>query len=156
MSDTDDYLAIRRLQDRYADVITRRAFDELHDLFLPDASIVVDMRSGGEPFRFDGPGALGEFLGPAMGRFGFFVFVILNALVDVAPNGDADGATGRMYISELRTEGTDGPRVDSYGVYHDRYVRTAAGWRFADRRYHSLGRLGADGRSEIFPFPTDV
>jgi hypothetical protein len=39
-------------------------------------------------------------------------------------------------------------------MYHDRYRRTADGWRFADRRYHSLARLGEDGTSEVFPFPS--
>ena len=38
--------------------------------------------------------------------------------------------------------------------YQDRYRRTPEGWRFADRRYHSLARLGEDGTSEVFPFPS--
>jgi hypothetical protein len=152
---TDDYVAIRRLQDAYADTITRRAFADLERLFLGDAPIVVDLRAG-EPLRFEGPTALGEFLVPAMARFGFFQFVILNAVVELGVDGDPDRASGRMFMSELRTDGMDGPRIDSYGVYHDRYCRTAEGWRFAARRYHSLARLGADGTSEVFPFPDVV
>lgn len=152
---TGDYVAIRRLQDAYADAITRRAFEELPDLFLPDATIVVDMRSA-EPVRFDGPVVLGEFISGAMERFEFFLFVILNAVVDVGADGDPDAATGRMFMSELRTDREHGRRIDSYGVYHDRYRRTPEGWRFADRRYHSIARLGEDGTSEVFPFPADL
>jgi ketosteroid isomerase-like protein len=152
VSTTEDYVAIRRLQDAYADAITRRAFDELPNLFLPDATIVVDMRTA-DPLRFDGPVALGGFISGAMERFEFFVFVILNAVVAVGADGDPDAATGRMVISELRTDREHGRRIDSYGVYHDRYRRTTDGWRFAARRYHSLARLGEDGTSEVFPFP---
>jgi hypothetical protein len=153
IAETVDYVAIRRLQDAYADTITRRAFGELPSLFVPDAPIVVDMR-GGEPFVFDGPVALGEFISGAMERFEFFVFVILNAVVEVGADGDPDAATGRMVISELRTDREHGRRIDSYGVYQDRYRRTTDGWRFAARRYHSLARLTEDGTSEVFPFPS--
>jgi hypothetical protein len=35
-TETDDVVALWRLQARYADVITRRAWPELGDLFRPD------------------------------------------------------------------------------------------------------------------------
>ena len=39
---TDDVVALGRLQTRYADVISRRAFPELIDLFRPDAVVTID------------------------------------------------------------------------------------------------------------------
>lgn len=47
---------------------------------------------------------------------------------------DGDTATGRAYIHELvRT--VDGRQEMNFAVYHDRYQRTAEGWRFAERVY---------------------
>ena len=39
---TDHVVALWRLQSRYADVVTRRAWPELHDLFLPDTPVHID------------------------------------------------------------------------------------------------------------------
>ncbi|GAA5130749.1 nuclear transport factor 2 family protein [Pseudonocardia adelaidensis] len=47
---------------------------------------------------------------------------------------DGDTATGRAYIQEIgRTR--DGRQGLNFAVYHDRYRRTADGWRFAERVY---------------------
>jgi hypothetical protein len=154
VAETVDYVAIRRLQDRYADVVTRNAWPELGDLFLPDAPIEVDLRAG-DPMRFTGPTALGEFIAPAIEQFGFFQFVILNSVVDLAPDGDADTATGRMYMSELRTDRDTGAWVTSYGLYRDRYARHDGGWRFAQRRYCSLARTDTAGATEWFAIPQE-
>jgi hypothetical protein len=54
LTETVDYVAIRRLQSAYADVCTRRAWAEFDGLFLPDALVEVDTRVG-EPLRFVGP-----------------------------------------------------------------------------------------------------
>lgn len=37
---------IRRLQHAYADVVNRRAWPELGDLFLDDAVVTIDTRAG--------------------------------------------------------------------------------------------------------------
>jgi hypothetical protein len=151
---TIDYVAIRRLQDAYADVVTRRAWPELDELFLPDAVVEVDTRTN-EPLRFEGPGALGSFIGGAIERFDFFEFVILNARVAIAPDGDADSAAARVYMCELRTDRESGQWINAFGVYHDRYRRRDGRWWFEHRQYHSLGRDAEDGtgRVEAFEFP---
>ena len=47
---------------------------------------------------------------------------------------DGDTASGRAYISELlRFRG--GRSELNYAIYHDRYRRTADGWKFAERVY---------------------
>jgi hypothetical protein len=47
---------------------------------------------------------------------------------------DGDTATGRAYIQEIfRTR--DGRQGLNYAIYHDRYQRTADGWKFAERVY---------------------
>lgn len=47
-------------------------------------------------------------------------------------NGDT--ASGRTYLHELARL-RDGREGVNYGIYHDRYQRTADGWRFAERVY---------------------
>jgi hypothetical protein len=150
--ETDDYVALRRLQNAYADVVTRRAWPELRDLFLPDALIEVDSR-GGAVLRFEGPDQLGDFIGTSLERFDFFEFVILNTRIELGVAGDDDRADGRMYMCELRTDRDDGRWTIAFGVYHDRYARDDDRWRFAHRRYHTLGRTGATRDLDAFAFP---
>ena len=56
-----DVLAIQRLQARYGDVVTRRAWGELDDLFVTAAPIELDLRRG-EPLHLVGAAALGEMV----------------------------------------------------------------------------------------------
>jgi hypothetical protein len=151
-SETDHYVAIRRLQSAYADVVTRRAWPELSELFLPDALVEVDTRHG-EVVRFERPEALADFIGDALERFDFFEFVILNTRIEVGAGGDADRADGRMYMCELRTDRDTGRWNNAFGVYHDRYERRDRRWWFAHRRYHTLGRTGEERDLDVFEFP---
>jgi SnoaL-like domain len=152
---TDDYVAIQRLQSTYADVVTRRAWPELEQLFLPDAPVEIDTRRA-DVLRFDGPAALGRFIAEALEQFDFFEFVPLNTRVELAADGDADRADGRMYISELRTDADTGRWNNTFGVYHDRYQRHDGRWWFAHRRYHTLGRTGPERDLDTFPFPHEL
>jgi hypothetical protein len=143
---------VRRLQHAYADVVNRRAWPELGRLFTPDAPVLIDRRVG-EPLRLVGSGAVGEFIAAAIAQFEFFEFVILNAHI-AFPRGPLDGeASGRMCMCELRQHRESGRMTTAFGLYHDRYLLDDEGWRFAERRYHSLARHGAD--LEAFALPTD-
>jgi len=151
-SETEDRVALQDLLAAYADVINRRAFDELDDLFLPDCEIVVDTRRG-TPQTFVGGPALGAFVGAAIERFDFFQFVILSARVWV---DGGDDATGRLYMCEVRHDRATRERSQAFGVYHDRFRRARDRWWFAGRQYHSLARTAADGGPglDVFEFPS--
>ena len=41
-----DFIAIQRLQASYADIVTRREWSELEQIFLPDATVTIDMLEG--------------------------------------------------------------------------------------------------------------
>ena len=141
---------IRRLQHAYADVVNRRAWTELAELFRADATITIDRRTG-PPLQLVGPGALGTFIGTAIEQFEFFEFVVLNAHI-VFPDGPTAGtATGRMFMCELRQGGETGQWTNAFGLYHDRYVLDSGRWWFAEREYHSLARTGRD--LDTFPLP---
>lgn len=148
--ETVDYIAVRRVQDAYADIVTRRAWDELAEVFRPDAVVRVDKRAG-DPLVLRGPGEVGDFIAGAIAGFSFFEFVILGARVEIAPGGDPDAAGARMYMSELRQDARDGHWSTVYGVYHDRYVRHEGRWWFAQRRYSSLARTAP--AMDVFAFP---
>jgi hypothetical protein len=149
VQETVDYIAIRRLQDAYADVVTRRAWAELDELFRPDAEVVVDTRDR-EPRTLVGPDGIGTFIDTAIARFDRFQFVVLGTRVDLG-GSDPDRATARLYMCELRQSADEGHESIAYGVYHDDYVRHDGRWWFARRRYHSLARTAPD--LTVFPFP---
>ncbi|HEX3901074.1 MAG TPA: nuclear transport factor 2 family protein [Mycobacteriales bacterium] len=157
MDDLADYLAVRRLQDAYADVVSRRAWGELDRLFLSDVTVVVD--TVGAPARtFDGPAEFAAFVGPATDRFDHFQFVILNSVVEV----DGDTATSRIFMSEIRhhveprspEDGAEDVWSTAYGMYQDRYRRLDGQWWFAERHYRSLARTGP--QAGIFGLPPDL
>jgi hypothetical protein len=131
-----DEVAIRGLIAAYADVVNRRTWSELSDLFLPDAPLVLDLRDR-PAATFDGPEAVGAFIAGAIERFPFFEFVALN--VRVLRDDDADRARVRTYMCELRQDHAGTPSR-AFGLYQDEVVRTPGGWRFAHRRYQSIAR----------------
>jgi hypothetical protein len=142
-----DHLAICRLQARYGDVVTRRAWQELDPLFAPGCPVTLDLREG-RVVELAGATAVGRFIEGAIERFEFFEFALLNSVVDL----DGDRAHGRLYMWELR-EGTEPAGwSNAFGVYHDDYARLDGRWVFARRRYSSLARTG-DGPSQVFTIP---
>jgi hypothetical protein len=149
VDDLADYVAVRRLQDAYADVISRRAWRELDRLFLPDCNVVVD--TVGAPARsFTGPVEFAAFVGPATDRFDHFQFVILNSVVEV----DGDSARGRIFMSEIRHHVGEEIWSTAYGMYQDRYRKLNGQWWFAERRYRSLARTGP--QAGVFGLPPDL
>jgi len=147
--ETIDYLALTRLQSAYADLVNRRAWNELEQLFLPDAPITVDTVTR-PVVDLVGPAEFAAFVGPAVERFEFFEFVILTTHVSI---GEAGTASARLWMCEQRQDAANGQFSTAYGLYRDDYRRTDAGWRFARRRYRSLARTG---RNEAFPLPADT
>ena len=148
-----DEAAVRSLQQAYADVVNRRAWAELRDLFLPD--LVLELDLGTTVLRADGPDGVGAFIGERLDEFDFFEFVVLSATVALAPDGDPDRATARLYMCELRHTVADGAFSVAYGVYEDEHRRVDGRWWFAGRRYRSWARTaaGPDRALDVFPFP---
>lgn len=144
--ETIDYIAIRRLQSAYADVVTRRAWRELDGLFRPDAEVVID-RMDGAPLVLRGPSAVAGFISKAIDHFDLFEFVVLNTVIDIAD----ERASSRLYMWEARHDPVAG-RSDAFGLYRDEHVRIDGRWWFAGRRYQTLGRsLGP--QLAVFPLP---
>ncbi|HZJ27942.1 MAG TPA: nuclear transport factor 2 family protein [Acidimicrobiia bacterium] len=153
VAETVEYVALRRLQNRYGDIVTRRAWPELHEIMRPTCTLALDL--GDAAGQLDGPGAIGDFIGGQLEQFSFFEFVILNTVVEI--NRAVGTAGARMYIQELRQNVTDGRRTNAFGVYHDHVERDADGrWWFARRRYGSFSRtqaLGPENEQVVFDLP---
>jgi SnoaL-like domain len=152
LQDTIDYIAITRLQNAYADAVTRRAWGDFHDMFLADAPVRVDTVTNAV-LAFTGPQEIGDFIGASVERFEFFEFVPLSTRVALRFGGDADRATARLYICELRQDAASGRSTQAFGVYQDDYRRVDGRWWFGERAYQSLAR---SGRGEVFSFPAEV
>jgi hypothetical protein len=137
---TDDlaYLMDRREIDdlliRYANVLDTRRWDDLGTVFTQDATL--DYRSAGG-IR----GALAEvreWLSTVLPFFTWTQHLVLNRTVDLAPG--ADTATSHSDFSNPNGAVVDGkPWLFVVGgAYHDRLVRTPAGWRIAHRVEETL------------------
>ena len=148
----EDQFLIRDLHSRYADVCSRKAFEDLRDLILPDADIILDLR--GTTLSFRGPNEIGTFIAESLKAFDFFQFVIRNSVVTIDDSGEAAG--GRLWMSEMRRVKDTGMWSTIFGVYHDQYLKDAGSWMIAGRRYHSLARLSHGLEScDVFDFPEE-
>jgi hypothetical protein len=136
-----DFIAIQRLQASYADIVTRRQWPELEDIFVPDATVTIDMVEGA-PFVLRTPRGIGEFIGTSIERFEFFEFVILNSVIEFGPAGSGQ-ATARMYMAELRQAREGGRRSTAFGLYRDMYVKRGDDWLIQERKYRSAARTSA-------------
>ncbi|MCU1371051.1 MAG: hypothetical protein JWO77_2245 [Ilumatobacteraceae bacterium] len=145
-----DHSSIDRLQRAYADGVSRRDWEQVRGLFLPDATISLDLVTR-PAVQIEGPQALTDFVSGAIERFSFFQFVILNSHIE-ASAADPAAAKARMFMCELRLEDGGRKRDESFGLYRDTYRKTEeegyGGWRFASRWYRSVARFP---RAEVFP-----
>ena len=129
-SDLADRMAVRETIERYSVALNLRDFDAMRACFLPDGVWQVD-----PPFniRLEGE-AIVAGIGQMVGAMPFLFQGLMGSIVEI----DGDTATAKSSVHELGQRGAGEGGLDSYGVYHDRLVRTPAGWRFAERRFQPL------------------
>jgi uncharacterized protein (TIGR02246 family) len=121
-----DRVEIEALRAEFTDAATMRDYDRFASLFTDDGRWCI-------------PGAGVDFGSRAEIRAGierlqqlweYFVQSPHTGVVYV----DGDTATGRAYVSEFGRL-RDGTSHQNHSIYHDRYARTADGWRFTERVY---------------------
>lgn len=112
---------IRLLLARYNINGDRGLVDELSQTFAEDGALLFN----GE--RTSGRAAIAARLGAGVGRHGGHT-VMRHHLGHSYFEIDGDRAKGRTYFALLNDIG-----MDHHGVYVDTLVRTAEGWRFAER-----------------------
>src|SRR5580698_10167512 len=121
-----DRVEIEALRGEFTDAAMMRDRPRLAALFTPDGALhmpdIPAEQVGREEIL-----AGGERL---QSQWDFFVQTTHPGTIVL----DGDTATGRAYIQELART-LDGRQGLNYAVYHDRYQRTAEGWKFAERVY---------------------
>jgi hypothetical protein len=140
------YVAITRLHDTYADITTRRAWDELASITTTDARFSYDMHAG-DPIELVGGAALADFGRQVTERFSFYQYIPLNTAVEATGEGTA---RGRFYSLEIARDRSSEELTHFYGLYHDHYVCCDDRWVFASRDYQTLARQRGD-QLDSFP-----
>ena len=140
---------IHELVARFADLVNRKAMNEMQHLFTPDA--VLDIP--GFSVHVVGRDNIITFLTDILALWSGIVQAVHSGTVELVPDTHPQQATGRWYLSEFGVlEGVD---TNVGGVYSDEYVRTASGFRFSRRRFDLLYmRSGTSVTAQ--PFPSDL
>jgi ketosteroid isomerase-like protein len=131
-----DRVEIEALQGEFTDAVMMRDYDRVATLFTSDGALrmpnVPVELAGQEQIR-----AWGERVPD------FVEFLVQNTHPGII-RLDGDTASGRAYMSEIIGL-RDGTSDLNYAIYHDRYQRTADGWKFTERvyevRYHDTSPL---------------
>jgi len=150
---TDDHAAIFRLQRAYADVVSRMAFAELGELFVPDIRLLMELP--GRPKELVGPQAFGEYIARRVAHLEFFQFVLTNAVAELAAD-DGNRAHGHMHFHELHQDREHHRLRTLYGLYRDEYVRVDGRWWFAHRRFAPLAMTSSDDSRDLDVFPNPL
>ena len=121
-----DRVEIEALRGEFTDAAMMRDRARLASLFTPDGALRM-------------PNVPVELVSLEQIRdWGVRVPAFVDYLVQTTHPGmirlDGDTASGRAYLQELIGL-RDGRSALNYAIYHDRYQRTADGWKFAERVY---------------------
>ena len=135
------FLSITQLLAVYADVASRRAWEEMAAIVTRDASFSFDV-GGGSPIELVGPDELREFGAAATAGFRFYSYRTLNA---VLTSQDTPTATGRVHSLEVGVDAEHGDWLEFYGEYDDEYVFDRGRWLFRRRRFDLLQRRVVGG-----------
>ena len=128
LQEISDRLEIQDLLSRYSYAIDDRDWDRLDAIFTPDA-VIDDSETGGAKGSV---AQIKAWLPVAMERFPRCQHMVATTKLDL----DGDDATSRtMLFNPMVHKGDDGvEQVFFIGLwYRDRLVRTADGWRIAER-----------------------
>ena len=125
--DLADRMAVRETIERYSVALNQRDFDTMRGCFVADGVWQVD-----PPFdiRLEGD-AIVAGISQMVGAMPFLFQGLMGSIVAI----DGDGATATTSVHELGQRAAGEGGLDSYGLYHDRLVRTGEDWRFAHRRF---------------------
>lgn len=121
-----DRVEIEALRGEFTDALMMRDFDRFASLFIQDATWrIPDIDA-----EFHSRDEIRKGVERPQGLWGYLVQTPHPGVIEL----EGDAAVGRAYVSELGHLRAGGSLVN-HSVYHDRYRRTARGWKFAQRVY---------------------
>ncbi|CAA0108654.1 nuclear transport factor 2 family protein [Zhongshania aliphaticivorans] len=128
VQEMSDRFEIQDMLYRYADIIDRKAVDELNDIFTPDAHIDYSAFGGSVGDR----SSTLEFLKQALPAFSASQH--LNANVQITVDGD-EGSGRVMCFNPMEMPLGEEKQVFMLGLWYvDTYRRTPAGWCISSRK----------------------
>lgn len=133
LQEMSDRLEIQDLFARYSFAIDERDWDALDAIFTPDAQIDYTETGGAKGSYAE----IKAWLPSALERFPMFQHMVATTKLDIA--GD-EARSRTILFNPMTHRAEDGAeQVFFIGLwYRDRLVRTAGGWRIADR-YEEAG-----------------
>jgi ketosteroid isomerase-like protein len=121
-----DRVEIEALRGEFTDALMLRDYDRFASLFTEDGAWRIPYINAELVSRE----AIRAGIERMQGLWNYFVQTTHSGMIQL----EGDTASGRVYISEFGRM-RDGRSELNYAVYHDRYQRTADGWKFAERVY---------------------
>jgi ketosteroid isomerase-like protein len=121
-----DRLDLEALRAEFTDALMMRDYDRFASLFTQDGAWRIPYVDVG----FAGREEIRAGIERMQDLWDYFVQTVHPGPVRI----DGDTAAGRAYILEFGRM-RDGRSELNYSLYHDRYQRTADGWRFTERVY---------------------
>jgi len=121
-----DRVEIEALRGEYSDAAMMCDYDRVASLFTPDGAL----RMPNVPVDLQGRDQIRGWSDRRDALVEHFIQTTHPGTIQL----DGDTATGRAYLHEL-IRLRDGSSYLNYAIYHDRYQRTADGWRFTERVY---------------------
>ncbi len=128
IKEISDRIRINDLLVRYTVALDTKDWDLLDSVFLPDAQVDYTT-SGGIRGKYP---EVKAWLQKALAAFSMTQHMISNSTVTI----EGDRATGRtMVFNPMALKNAEGKQQLFYvgAYYHDKLVRTQAGWRIAER-----------------------
>ncbi len=121
-----DRCEIEALRGEFTDALMMGDYDRLASLFTPEGKVRMP-HIGAEAANRE---EIRAGVARLQGLWEFFVQTTHPGTIQL----DGERASGRAFISELGRY-RDGSSHLNHAVYHDRYLRTPDGWKFAERVY---------------------
>jgi ketosteroid isomerase-like protein len=130
MNPLDDHLAIQRTLNTYSQSTSVANYEAAVATYAPDGVWHIPHIG----LRFEGHDALREGLAQLGGTMEYIVQLNSPAIIHI----DGDAASATSTIRECGKAWDKDEANEFFGIYRDRLVRTADGWRFAERVFEGI------------------
>src|SRR4051794_398139 len=120
-----DRVEIETLCAEFTDAVMMRDYDRLASLFTADGAVRMPHMNAEASSREEIRAGIERM----QDLWDYFVQNSHSGIIEL----DGDTAHGRTYVSELM-HGRPGSHLN-HAIFHDRYERTAEGWKFSERVY---------------------
>lgn len=126
-----DEIAIQQTLNRYTDGASRADWEQVMATFLPDG--IWEVPATG--MSLQGHAAIQAGMAAFVTQMAYYVQINAPAVITI----EGERATARSMIRECGKYADRDEALEVQGYYSDELVRTAAGWKFARRRFTGLG-----------------